>query len=409
MLERPHRALYAAFDRFPSRKGAAIHIDRFARTLFDTFDGGALFVLGGPDLPAHQIEENIEIVRFMADIPNFLDRALAFGGWLARAIDQMESDRLEGSLELCHFRDPWSGAAIALRPRRRYAVVYEVNALPSIELPSLFPALGASTLAKIRRTEMECCAAADLIVTPSHTTAALLANLGIAEGKIEVIPNGADLDAPVPRPTDAPDSYILHFGAAQSWQGIDTLLRAFARLADFTSLRLVICASAESRAWRRYERLAVKLGVAERIVWRYALEEPELAAWRQHAAISVAPLTDSPRNSVQGCAPLKILESMASGTAVVASDVAPVRELIQDRENGWLVHPDRPAELARAMRILLEHPQLTKQLGASARQTIEDHYTWDRATSALRSAYLRVTQEGDSPDECLDRLPVALR
>ncbi|MDP9194759.1 MAG: glycosyltransferase [Acidobacteriota bacterium] len=405
MLERPHRALYAAFDRFPSRKGAAIHIDRFARTLFDAFDGGALFVLGGPDLPAHQIEgaeQNIEIVRFTAEIPNFLERAIAFGGWLSRAIDQME-----GSLELCHFRDPWSGAAIALRPQRRYAVVYEVNALPSIELPSLFPALGANTLAKIRRTELDCCAAADLIVTPSQTTAALLTSLGVDEGKIEVIPNGADLDAPVARPADAPDAYLLYFGAAQSWQGIDTLLRAFARLADFTSLRLVICASAESRAWRRYEKLAEKLGVAERIVWKYALEEPELAAWRQHATISVAPLTDSPRNSVQGCAPLKILESMASGTAVVASDVAPVRELIRDRENGWLVHPDRPAELARAIRILLEHPPLIEQLGANARRTIESHYTWDRATGALRRAYLRLTQEGDSIDERPDRLPIA--
>src|SRR6185295_14648542 len=115
---------------------------------------------------------------------------------------------------------PWIGAAIALRPQRRYAIVYEVNALPSIELPSLFPALGASTLAKIRRTEMECCAAADLIVTPSNTTAALLSSLGIAESKIEVIPNGADPDVPVPRPIDAPDSYLLYFGAPQSWQGV---------------------------------------------------------------------------------------------------------------------------------------------------------------------------------------------
>jgi glycosyltransferase involved in cell wall biosynthesis len=98
---------------------------------------------------------------------------------------------------------------------------------------------------------------------------------------------------------------------------------------------------------------------------------------------------------------------MASATAVVASDVAPVRELIQDRENGWLVHPDRPAELARAMRILLDHPDLAKQLGASARRTIEERYTWERSTSALRSAYLRVRNEGESADERLDRIPVA--
>lgn len=398
MFERAHRAVYAAFDRFPSRKGAAIHIDRFARTLFAAFDGGVLLVLGGPDLPAHQIEGPVEIARFMPEVPNFLERALEFGAWVSGAID-----RLEGSLELCHFRDPWSGAPIALRPRRRYATLYEVNALPSIELPSLFPSLGRRTTDKIRRMELDCCAAADRIITPSRTTAELLASLGISAEKIEVIPNGADLDAPAPRPDDAPERYILYFGAGQSWQGIDTLLRAFARLADFEPLRLAICASRDSSAWRAYHRLAEKLGVAERIVWKYALDEPELARWRQHALVSIAPLTDSPRNVVQGCAPLKILESMASGVAVVASDVPPVRELIRDRENGWLVHPDRPAELARAIRILLEHPELARQLGANARRTIEEHFTWERSTRALRRAY----EKGVTADERPQRLPVS--
>lgn len=403
MLERQHRALYAAFDRFPSRKGAAIHIDRFARTLFDFYDGGALFVLGGPDLPAYQLEDNIEIVRFGRDIANFLERAIAYGVWLSRAVD-----RLESSLEVAHFRDPWSGAPIALRPHRRFATIYEVNALPSIELPSLFPGLGPSTLDKIRRMELDCCDAADQIITPSQTTANLLATLGIDEQKITVIPNGADLDAPAPRPDHAPETYLLYFGAAQSWQGIDTLLRAFARLADFPDLRLVLCASRASHAWRLYERLAIKLGVSDRIVWQYALDEPELARWRQHAALSIAPLTDSPRNVVQGCAPLKILEAMASGTAVVASDIPPVRELIRDRENGWLVHPDRPAELARAIRILLEHPHLASDLGVRARNTIEEHYTWQRSTDALRRVYEQL-EKGVAADECRADLPVAQR
>lgn len=389
MLSRSHRALYAAFDRFPSRKGAAIHIDRFARTLFDTFDGGVLAVLGGGGLSAHQVEASCEIVRFPFEIPNFLERALAFERWLDRRVTE-----LEGSLELCHFRDPWSGAPIALRARRRYAVVYEVNALPSIELPSLFPLLGPRTLDKIRATELACCDAADAIVTPSLTTADLLSSLGVARAKIEVIPNGAEPGGDALRPDDAPERYLLYFGAAQPWQGIDTLLRAFARLSDFSSLRLVFCASSDTRAWRTYARLAEKLGVADRVVWRFALDEPELARWRQHAAISVAPLTDSPRNVVQGCAPLKILESMASGCAVVASDVPPVRELIRDRENGWLVHPERPAELARALRILLDHPQLARQLAANARRTIEEQYTWDRSTSALRGVYHRLMAKG---------------
>jgi glycosyltransferase involved in cell wall biosynthesis len=404
MFQRSHRALYAAFDRFPSRKGAAIHIDRFARTLFDTFGGGVLAVLGAPGLSAHQVDGACEIVRFPFAIENFLERALAFGQWLGRHVE-----RLDGSLEIAHFRDPWSGVPIALRARRRYAVVYEVNALPSVELPSLFPGLGPRTLDKIRATELACCEAADLIVTPSHTTAGFLESLGVARAKIEVIPNGAEVTQDAPRPEEAPESYLLYFGAAQRWQGIDTLLRAFARLSDFPSLRLVLCASNESRAWRMYARLAEKLGVAERIVWRYALDETELAQWRQHAAISVAPLTDSPRNVQQGCAPLKIVESMASGVAVVASDVPPVRELIRDRENGWLVHPERPAELARALRILLEHPPLARQLGANARRTFESHYTWAQSTAALRGAYLRLMGKGVFADGRLEDLSLAQR
>jgi glycosyltransferase involved in cell wall biosynthesis len=404
-MERAHRAIYAAFDRFPSRKGAAIHIDRFARTLFEVFGGGALFVLGGSGLPAHQVEGAVDIIRFMPQLENFLDRALAYSRWLGRNID-----RLESSLELAHFRDPWSGAPIALRPRRRFAAVYEVNALPSIELPSLFPHLGPRTLDKIRRTELDCCAATDLIITPSRTTADLLASFGIDASKIEVIPNGADPDTPAPRPEDAPERYILYFGAAQRWQGIDTLLRAFARLADFDELRLVICASQASKAWKPYEKLATKLGVAEKIVWRYALDEAQLARWRQYADVSVAPLTDSARNVVQGCAPLKILESMASGAAVVASDVPPVRELIDDRENGWLVHPDRPAELARAIRILLDDPPRARQLGVNARHTIAARFTWTHSTTALRNAYGRLTRKGAATDdEGVEGLPLVER
>lgn len=382
-MERQHRALYAAFDLFPSRKGAAIHIDRFARAMFDFFDGGALLALGAPGLPSHQCEGAVEVARFAEDIPNFLDRALAFGDWAAGIVAG------QGALELCHFRDPWSGAPLALRPHR-YAVVYEVNALPSIELPSMFPTLGSSTLDKVRKLEIACARAADLVITPSKTTQLLLADLGIPS---TLIRNGADLDEPRPRPPEAPERYLLYFGAAQSWQGIDTLMRAFARLADFEELRLVICASRASKAWRPYERLAERLGIGERLLWRYELCEDELSAWRQHAAVSVAPLTDCPRNVAQGCAPLKVLESMASGVAVVASDLPPVRELIRDRHDGWLVYPERPAELARALRILLDRPEQARLLGSNARRTIEESLTWTHATAALQRAYKGVMDE----------------
>jgi hypothetical protein len=92
ILEQSPPALYAAFDLFPSRKGAAIHINKFARALFEEMDGGVLYVLGNEKLPVYQIEENVEIVRFNFLIKNYLQRALAFSERFEIILDECEND-----------------------------------------------------------------------------------------------------------------------------------------------------------------------------------------------------------------------------------------------------------------------------------------------------------------------------
>ena len=56
MLLTAPRSLYAAFDRFPTRKGASTHIARFAPCLFGHAGSGLLYVMGDRTLPAHQLE-----------------------------------------------------------------------------------------------------------------------------------------------------------------------------------------------------------------------------------------------------------------------------------------------------------------------------------------------------------------
>ena len=115
---------------------------------------------------------------------------------------------------------------------------------------------------------------------------------------------------------------------------------------------------------------------------------------------TVAPLTRSPRNVVQGCCPLKVLESMAQGTPVVASDLPVVRSLMRHREHGWLVPAERPAALARGMRVLLDHPALAQKLGKQAQQRVRDEFTWEHATRRLTMAYRQVE---DLPRRNMDR------
>ena len=54
---------------------------------------------------------------------------------------------------------------------------------------------------------------------------------------------------------------------------------------------------------------------------------------------------------------------------------------------GRLVPPDRPGELARAIRVLLDYPEQRAAMGAAARAHIERHFTWEQSVARLDAAY----------------------
>ncbi|WP_240487276.1 glycosyltransferase [Actinomadura flavalba] len=358
-----------------------MHIAQMADELFTRFDGGLLAVLGGGGLPDYQREGGREIARFAAAVPNLIDRAEAFSGWVGRHLDAHRD-----TLELVHVRDPW-GALPALAGNA--PVVFEVNGLPSIEMTHTWPWAAPAALAKIRDLELDCLERSAAVVVPSRVIGDRLRALGVPGDKIHLVPNGATPNAPAARPAGAPARYLVYVGALQPWQGLDVLLRAFARLADLTDLRLVVCASVPERRAKPLRRLAERLGVADRVDWRFTLPHHEVAGWLTHAEVSVAPLTGCARNVEQGCAPLKVIESMAAGVPVVASDLPVVRELMAG-EHGRLVPPDRPAELARAIRILLEYPDMAREMGARGRDHVRSTLTWTRARARLSDVYRTV-------------------
>ncbi|WP_233526031.1 glycosyltransferase [Actinomadura spongiicola] len=376
-----HRAAYVAFDRFPSSKGSAVHIAQMADELFTRFGGGLLAVIGGADLPRYQREGTREVARFDTPVPNLIDRAEAFSRWVAGHLEPHRD-----TLEVCHVRDPWS-ALPAVADGRRHRVLYEVNGLPSIEMAHTWPWAAPGTLAKIRDLERFCLERSDAVVVPSAVIGAAVRRFGVPETKIHLVPNGAEVPGPAERPVDAPERYIVYVGALQPWQGLDVLMRAFARLADLDGLRLVVCASVPERRAKPVRRLAERLGIADRVDWRFTLPHSEVAAWLAHAEVSVAPLTGCARNLDQGCAPLKVIESMAAGVPVVASDLPAVRELMADGVHGRLVPADRPAELARAVRILLEYPDEAAAMGRRGRERVERGLTWARSRALLAEVY----------------------
>lgn len=371
-----YRSIYIAFDPHPSYKGASTHIAQIVEVLAKAFSPLLLLTLPSNQDPVNT--EAIDHLRFETEETNFFKRTTAFTQW-ARSIISQQHQLLVG-----HYRDPWGGLALSDFPHVHS--VFEVNGLPSIELPYRYPDLTSSTLEKITALEKICLEQAVVCITPSHTTKRCLLQRGVAEAKVVVIPNGADPPSSASRPTDLPKKYMVYIGALQPWQGVEVLFKSFRYLED-VDLPLVICSSYTEHHAKPYRKFAEKLGVGHRVIWRYQLTKPDMIPIVQHALFSLAPLTECSRNVEQGCSPLKILESMACGTPVIASRLPAVEELITHNENGILCRPGRAADLARAIRLAVDYPAHLKTLGVNAQTHIRDHFTWDHAGQSLQRVY----------------------
>ena len=89
--------------------------------------------------------------------------------------------------------------------------------------------------------------------------------------------------------------------------------------------------------------------------------------------------------------PLTVLEAMASGVCVVASDIAGNRDLIKDGENGVLVPVKQSQALMLAIRSLLQEPDRRRRLADAGHATAQQ-YSWDRTVAGTAAALKKALQ-----------------
>jgi glycosyltransferase involved in cell wall biosynthesis len=89
-----------------------------------------------------------------------------------------------------------------------------------------------------------------------------------------------------------------------------------------------------------------------------------------------------------------LIEAMALGLPIVASDLPAVREVVEEGANALLVPPASPGRLADAMRELLDDPARMKSFGARGREIFEERFTIDRSVEQMVDLYERVVAEG---------------
>jgi glycosyltransferase involved in cell wall biosynthesis len=144
--------------------------------------------------------------------------------------------------------------------------------------------------------------------------------------------------------------------------------------------------AASSPVHASYERRVIdearRLGVGDPA--RLAFIDPGTSVPELIEAFDAFVLT-SPRRS-EGM-PTAVLEAMASGKAVVATDVGAVEELVDDGVTGFVVEPENPAAIARAVLRLIQDPELRRRMGDAGRERASEHFDLDRLADLHLHAY----------------------
>ncbi|MBA4108361.1 MAG: glycosyltransferase [Leptothrix sp. (in: Bacteria)] len=201
------------------------------------------------------------------------------------------------------------------------------------------------------------------IVGVSEGVKTRLLELGFPASKVIGIPNGIDLGRFQQSGEQAYGqraANIVMCARFSAQKDHATAIRALALLKDAGHTpKLVFAGGGKHRYLNKTRQLAQTLGVAEQVVFMGLCSDvPALLMRNQIFLLSTR---------YEGM-PLALIEGMAAGCAVIASDVIGVKEVIDHNRTGLLVKEQDPADLAQALLQVLMHPELGCALGQAARE-----------------------------------------
>lgn len=219
----------------------------------------------------------------------------------------------------------------------------------------------------------------DRFIAPSEFLRRSVTQGRLPGEKVEVIYNGIDCDAVSASPED--QGYALYLGRLSPEKGAETLLAAHAPIADQVPLWVAGTGPLEETLRARFPR-ARFLG---------HLSGDELKTAIRQAAIVVVP-----SEWYENC-PMSVLEAMAFGKPIVASDIGGIPELVVHGETGLLFPAGDRNSLQDCLSSLMADPERRQQLGAAARKRVEERFSLEQHNNALMRLYQDLVRRNPAP------------
>ena len=276
----------------------------------------------------------------------------------------------------CHAAYPQAYVASTLK--RLYGIPYVVRPHGS----DILPGERIRSNPRLERRARQGLADADAVIAQGEFLKDVIVNLGVNENQVRVIHNGVDLsefaDAP---PFSHPRPYILALGNLLHRKGMDVLIRSYARLASPRADLLIAGTGGELEALRA---LSNELGVASRVRFVGFVSGVEKVSLYRGAEFFVCPSRREPFANV-------ILEAMAAGLPVVATDVGGNRQLVGSGRHGLLCRSEDVEGMAEALGTLLDSPGRLSESRAAVPEYVA-RYGWERIAQEYASLYDEVAR-----------------
>lgn len=376
-------------------KGASAHVRGLVRAFVEL--GHEVTVIA--PLPASSVEAILPGARFVPLEPSEMTRLAleSLEPRIARALAHLwnnvgAQEALKCALAFSEFDclyerlSPFGIAgSLAARERELFHVL-EVNAPLAWEGARYRNQVFADEAAAL---EHETLANASLVLTVSSALKELFLHSGLSEDRLAVVPNGVDSAQFQPEGISERNGFgdriVVGFvGSLKPWHGLDVLTEAFERLIADPRYHLFILGSGPEA--RNVARVAKRY--PDRVTWKTGIPHEDVPRHLRAMDIAVAPY---PALEPFYFSPLKLLEYMAAGRAIVASHVGQIPELVKHGETGLLVRPGDASDLALAIERLASDPYLRERLGAQARQDVLRSHRWtDRAQHIIELIGARV-------------------
>ena len=342
-----------------------------------------------------QHNPNCRTIRLTAGAKQFLEQQNLIGylpEFLAQLLQFQQKNQLKYRLVHTNY---WLSAWIGMELKKNQPLKH-IHTFHSVGAVKYAHEKDVDNLTKNRLAiEKTCLQTADLTIATCPQQRDYLQKLVSDQGCIKIVPCGTDLNLfGLSRQIKATKQSIvksdlfniIYVGRFSRRQGVETLIKAIAKpqLHSLGNIHLTLINNSNIHSplqRKRIEKLVWDLGVDNITTFVEGLCREELATYYAAADICVVPSHYNPLGMVA-------MESMASGTPVVAANLGALKYIVEHEQTGLLFPSQNSFLLAKAISRLMTDTELRSKMSSLSKKRIAKLFTWDKVAHQISELYL---------------------